>query len=70
MSPPLTIDVITIFPRMLDGVLGESMMKRAAAGGAVSFFDMTFLPCHHVEFISPGRKQDSREQVDEGKVSR
>ena len=34
---PLEIDIITIFPRMLDGVLGESMMKRAAAAGAVTF---------------------------------
>ena len=34
---PLEIDIITIFPRMLDGVLGESMMKRAAAAGAVRF---------------------------------
>lgn len=34
---PLEIDIITIFPRMLDGVLGESMMKRAAVAGAVTF---------------------------------
>ena len=33
----MDIDIITIFPRMLDGVLGESMMKRAAASGAVKF---------------------------------
>jgi len=33
----LEIDVITIFPGMLDGFLGESMMKRAAAMGAVKF---------------------------------
>jgi len=33
----LLIDVITIFPRMLDGIFGESMMKRAAAMGAVTF---------------------------------
>ncbi len=33
----LDIDVITIFPAMLDGFLGESMMKRAAAMGAVNF---------------------------------
>lgn len=33
----LAIDIITIFPRMLDGVLGESMLKRAAAAGAVRF---------------------------------
>jgi tRNA (guanine37-N1)-methyltransferase len=31
------IDVITIFPGMLQGFLGESMMKRAAASGAVQF---------------------------------
>ena len=35
--PVLAIDVITIFPSMLDGFLGASMMKRAAALGAVSF---------------------------------
>lgn len=33
----MQIDVITIFPAMLDGFLGESMMKRAAKLGAVSF---------------------------------
>jgi tRNA (guanine37-N1)-methyltransferase len=33
----LKIDIITIFPQMLDGFLGESMMKRAAAGGHVEF---------------------------------
>lgn len=33
----LEIDVITIFPRVLDGFLGESMMKRAEKMGAVSF---------------------------------
>jgi len=33
----LEIDVITIFPRVLDGFLGESMMKRAAKMGAVVF---------------------------------
>jgi len=33
----LDIDVITIFPAMLDGFLGESMMKRAFAMGAVNF---------------------------------
>ena len=26
---PLQIDILTIFPRMLDGILGESMLKRA-----------------------------------------
>jgi tRNA (guanine37-N1)-methyltransferase len=35
MSAPLQIDIITIFPRMLDGFLRESMMKRAAERGAV-----------------------------------
>ena len=30
---PLEIDIITIFPRMLDGVLGESMLKRAQEAG-------------------------------------
>lgn len=33
----LHIDVITIFPGMLAGFLGESMMKRASKLGAVSF---------------------------------
>lgn len=33
----LEIDIITIFPAMLDGFLGQSMMKRAAEMGAVSF---------------------------------
>jgi len=33
----LEIDVITIFPRVLDGFLGESMMKRAGKMGAVVF---------------------------------
>lgn len=33
----LDIDVITIFPAMLDGFLGESMMKRASGMGAVNF---------------------------------
>ncbi|MBP7008360.1 MAG: tRNA (guanosine(37)-N1)-methyltransferase TrmD [Kiritimatiellae bacterium] len=31
----MQIDIITIFPRMLDGVLGESMLKRAQAAGLV-----------------------------------
>ncbi|MGD9781473.1 MAG: tRNA (guanosine(37)-N1)-methyltransferase TrmD [Kiritimatiellia bacterium] len=34
-SVPLQIDVLTIFPRMLDGVLGESMLKRAQEAGLV-----------------------------------
>lgn len=37
MSNILKIDVITIFPQMLDGFLGESMMKRAEAAGLVEF---------------------------------
>lgn len=36
MGAPLKMDVITIFPRMLDGVLGESMLKRAAAAGHIA----------------------------------
>lgn len=34
-SAPLQIDIVTIFPRMLDGVFGESMLKRAQAAGLV-----------------------------------
>lgn len=37
MGEVLKIDVITIFPQMLDGFLRESMMKRAAAAGLVEF---------------------------------
>jgi len=33
----LAIDVITIFPAMLDGFLGQSMMKRAVKLGAATF---------------------------------
>jgi len=33
----MRIDVITIFPEMLEGFLGQSMMKRAAAAGLVEF---------------------------------
>jgi tRNA (guanine37-N1)-methyltransferase len=33
----MRIDVITIFPGMLEGFLGESMMKRAAEAGLVDF---------------------------------
>ena len=33
---PLQIDVVTIFPRMLDGIFGESMLKRAQEAGLVS----------------------------------
>ena len=37
MGEPLAIDVITIFPRMLDGFLEESMLKRATKQCAVRF---------------------------------
>ncbi len=37
MSEALKIDIITLFPGMLDGFLRESMMKRAAAAGLVEF---------------------------------
>lgn len=37
MSNPLKIDVITLFPNMLDNIFGESMMKRAADMGRVEF---------------------------------
>ena len=37
MGAPLQIDVLTLFPGMLDGFLGESMMKRATQAGAVEF---------------------------------
>ncbi len=33
----MKIDVITLFPEMLDGFLGQSMMKRAANAGHVTF---------------------------------
>jgi len=36
MEPSLTIDVITIFPRMLEGFVGESMLKRAVQSGRVA----------------------------------
>ena len=32
---PLQIDIVTIFPRMLDGILGESILKRAQEAGLV-----------------------------------
>ena len=32
---PLQIDIVTIFPRMLDSILGESMLKRAQDAGLV-----------------------------------
>lgn len=34
-AAPLQIDIVTIFPRMLDGILGESMLKRARDAGLV-----------------------------------
>ena len=37
MPDVLKIDVITIFPQMLNGFLQESMMKRASAAGLVEF---------------------------------
>ena len=37
MSEPLRIDVLTVFPGMLRGFLEESMLKRAAQMGAVTF---------------------------------
>lgn len=37
MGEALKIDVITIFPQMLEGYLQESMMKRAARAGLVEF---------------------------------
>ena len=36
MPPTFQIDIVTIFPGMLDGFLGESMVKRAVDAGAVS----------------------------------
>ena len=36
MGASLQVDVLTIFPGMLDGFLGESMMKRAVRAGAVT----------------------------------
>ena len=37
MSEALKVDVLTLFPQMLKGFLDESMLKRAAQMGAVSF---------------------------------
>lgn len=37
MNDVLKIDVVTLFPPMLDGFLRESMMKRAAEAGLVQF---------------------------------
>lgn len=35
MTAPLEMDIVTIFPRMLDGVLGESILKRADQAGLI-----------------------------------
>src|SRR5574344_1872529 len=37
MNAPLRVDVLTVFPNMLRGFLEESMLRRAAAKGAVVF---------------------------------
>ena len=37
MEGRLQVDIITIFPGMLEGFLGESMLKRAARAGHVEF---------------------------------
>jgi tRNA (guanine37-N1)-methyltransferase len=37
MNQPLKIDIISLFPQMLEGFLHESMMKRAADAGLVQF---------------------------------
>ena len=34
-AKPLRMDVVTIFPHMLDGILGESILKRAEAAGYI-----------------------------------
>ena len=34
-AAPLQIEIVTIFPRMLDGILGESILKRAQEAGLV-----------------------------------
>jgi tRNA (guanine37-N1)-methyltransferase len=34
-AAPLQIDIVTIFPQMLDSILGESILKRAQAAGLV-----------------------------------
>ncbi len=36
ISPMLTVDILTLFPSMFPGVLGESMMARAHERGAVA----------------------------------
>ncbi len=37
MKSPVRFDVVTIFPGMISGFFGESMLKRAAEAGQVSF---------------------------------
>ncbi len=37
MEDTLQVDIVTIFPRMLEGFLGESMLRRAARSGRVVF---------------------------------
>ncbi|MCX7818756.1 MAG: tRNA (guanosine(37)-N1)-methyltransferase TrmD [Kiritimatiellae bacterium] len=37
MTDTLQVDIVTIFPRMLEGFLGESMLRRAAQSGRVAF---------------------------------
>jgi len=37
MNQPFKIDIISLFPQMLEGFLHESMMKRAADAGLVQF---------------------------------
>ncbi len=37
MEDTLQVDIVTIFPRMLEGFLGESMLRRAARSGRVAF---------------------------------
>lgn len=36
MGTPLKLDVVTLFPGMLHGILGESILKRAVDGGFIS----------------------------------
>ena len=35
MTRPMRIDVLTLFPEMFDGVLGESILKRAIQAGCL-----------------------------------
>src|SRR6056297_1533636 len=37
MTARLDISIVTIFPDLVDNLLGESIMKRAALAGAVTF---------------------------------